>query len=66
MPSLISIMKDDRKLGKSFTLRSGMAPATGKEDGFHSVLYSNPASFEMIKSLADKRKLKYYVNLIVI
>lgn len=65
-PSLISIMEDGRKLGKSFTVGSGKAPATGKEDGFHDLLNSNPTSFETVKSSADKRKLNYYVSLMVI
>jgi len=43
-----------------------MASATGKEDDFHSFLNSSPGSLETVKSLADKRKLKEYVNLIVV
>lgn len=53
MPSLISIVEDDRKLGKLFAIGSGKAPATGKEDGFHNLLNS----FESVKGSADKRKL---------
>lgn len=54
MPPLISIMEDDRQLGKSFAVGSGKALATGKEDGFYSLLNSNPASFETAKGSADK------------
>lgn len=43
-----------------------MAPATGKEDGLQYLLNSNPASFKTVKSLADKRIRKVYVNLMVI
>lgn len=43
-----------------------MTLAIGKVGGFHSLLNSNPASLETVKSLAEQRKLKNYVNLIAI
>lgn len=58
MPSLISVMEGDRKLGSSFAVGSGKASATGKENGFHSLLNSNPASFETVKSSANKKTPK--------